>query len=143
MDLAVAELRVVKKILLRTLTCKFGNTSDGFALFLGVLNLLQHHFSRSRSLVQVVIKLLLDEIVDKLIDRQSTFRRHVFGTQFDLGLTFKYWFRHINGNSTYYTVADVAQLLVLVEELLDGTSNGLTESCLMGTTLDGMLAIDK
>ena len=86
---------------------------------------------------------MLDEIVDKLIDRQSTFRRHVFGTQFDLGLTFKYWFRHINGNSTYYTIADVAQLLVLVKEFLNGTSNGLTESCLMGTTLDGMLAIDK
>ena len=93
--------------------------------------------------MKVVVELLFDEIIDKFIHRQTAFGRHVFRTQFDLCLTFEYWFRHINGNSTYYTVADVAQLLIFVEELFDGTSDGLAESCLMGTTLDGMLTIDK
>ena len=93
--------------------------------------------------MQVVIQLVLNEVIDELIDTHTAGRAHVFRTQLHFCLALEYRFFHIDSDGAYYTITDVGQFLVLIEELLDGTSDGLAVSGLMGTSLDGMLAVDE
>ena len=87
--------------------------------------------------------MLLDEVVDKLIDTYLARRSHILRTEFDFGLALENRFLDIEGNSTYDAITDIRQLLVLIEELLDSTTDGLTESGLVGAPLDSVLSVDK
>ena len=77
--LAVTQLGVVDQVLLRPLTSRFRHACYRLALFLAVLDLLQHDLHGLRSLVQVVVQLLFDEVIDELVDGDTAGRAHVFG----------------------------------------------------------------
>ena len=70
--LAITQFGVIEKVLLSTLTSRLRHTRNRLTLFLGVLNLLEHHLHQFRILMQVVIQLLLNEVTNELIDRQTT-----------------------------------------------------------------------
>ena len=142
-DLAVAQLGVVDQVLLRPLPCRLGHTCDRLALFLAVLDLLQHDLHDLRVLMQEIIELLLDKVIDELIDGDAAGGAHVLGTEFDLGLALEDRLFHVDGDRAHHAVADVGELLVLVEKLLDRPSDRFAESRLVRTALDGMLTVDE
>ena len=85
----------------------------------------------------------LDEVVDELIDGDVAVGCHVFGAEFDFGLGLEDGFFDVDGDSTHNAVTDVGEFLVLVEELFDGAADGFAVSCLVGSALDGILAVDE
>ena len=147
---AVAQLAVVQVGFLGTFTCQLGDTGNGFALFLGVLYLLQHHFGDERVLVKVVVHFRLDEVSHVFVYCGAggfAFLRHggphVVASQFRFGLALEHGFLHVDGDGGYQAVAYVGILLVLVVELLDGTGNVLFQGSLVCTALGGVLSVDK
>ena len=127
---AVAQLAVVQVGFLGAFACQLGDAGNGFALFLGVLYLLQHHFGHKRVLVEVIVHFRLDEVSyvfvycgagGLVLLRRG--RPHVVAAQFRFGLAFEHGFFHVDGDGGYQSVAYVGILLVLVVEFLDGTGN--------------------
>ena len=92
--------------------------------------------------VQIVIDLLLDEVADVFIDAHTAIGGHRERTEFDLGLTLEHGFLDVDGNGGYDTCTNVA-VLVFAVELLDGTGNMLFKRTLVGTTLSGVLTVNK
>ena len=143
MNTAVAQLTVVQIRFLGTLTSQFCYTSNSLAVAFVLQHFLLNHLSHIQVFVQIVIDLCLDEIADKLIDADTAIRFHCERTEFDFCLTLKLWFLNVDSDSSYDTVADIHVFIVLVEKLLDGTCNMLFECTLMGSSLNGMLSVDK
>ena len=147
---AIAQLAVVQVGFLGTFAGQFGDTGNGLALFLGVLNLLEHHFGHQRIFVQVVVYFGLDEVAHVFVYRRAgrlAFLRygrpHVVRAQLGLGLALKHGLLHVDGNGGHQSVADVGIIHVLVVELLDGAGQVLFQGCLVCTALGGVLAVDK
>ena len=143
MNLTVTEFGVVEQVLLCALTSGLGDSGDGFALLLRILNLLEHHLGDVGIAVEVVVELGLDEVVDELIDGDISVGRHVFRAEFDFRLGLEDGFFDVNGYRSNNTVTDVSEFLVLIEKLLDGSSDGLAVSGLVRTTLNGVLSVDE
>ena len=93
--------------------------------------------------MEIVVELGLDKIVDELINGDTAGRRHIFGTKFDFGLALEDRLFHIDSDCSDDTVTDVCELLVLIEKLLDGTTDSLSISGLMRTALDRVLTVDE
>ena len=142
MDAAVAQLAVVHVDLLGTLTGYLGDTGNGLALLLALLNFLQHGIGHLGVAVQVVVNLGLDEVAHKLVEAAAT-GLHGGRAQLHLGLALKHRLLHIDGDGTHDTVADIGEFVVFVIKLLDGAGNMLLEGALVGTALRGVLTIDK
>ena len=144
MDAAVAQFRVVHEVLLRPFTRLLGHASDGLALTLALLNLLQHNLHDLRMLVEVVVQFALDEVVDELVDRNTPLLvGHVLRAEFHFRLALEDRLLHIDSNGSDHTVTDVREVHVFVVELLDCLANCLAESRLVRTALDSMLAVDE
>ena len=141
MDAAVAEFAVMEVCLLGTLTGQLRHTSHRLTVALTLLNLILKHLSHILMDVQIVINLLLDEVTHIFINAHPV-RRHRGGAELDLRLTLKDGFLDIDGDSRHDTCADVA-ILVFVEELLDSLGDMFLEGTLMGSALNGVLAIDE
>ena len=77
MHAAVAQFLVVEARFLGAFTRLLGHAGDGFALFLAFLNLVEHYLCRLRLDVQIVVELALDEVADKLGNRQRAVGAHV------------------------------------------------------------------
>ena len=147
---AIAQLSVVQVGLLCAFACQLGDPGNGFALFLGVLYLLQHHFGHQRVLVQIVVYLGLDEVAHVFVDGRSCRLSflghggpHVVAAQFGLGLAFEHGFFHVEGYGGYQSVANVGVFEVFVVELLDGACQVLFQGCLVGAPLCGVLPVDE
>ena len=144
MDATITQFGVVHQVLLRSLTGLFGHTRNCLALTLALLNLLKHNLHHFGMFVQIIIQFALDKIIDELVDRHTTLLRgHILGAEFDFGLTLKNRFLHIDGDSAYNTVADVREVHVLIEKLLNRLADSLTICRLMRTALNSMLAVDE
>ncbi len=91
--------------------------------------------------MQVVVDFLLDEIANILVDAHPA-RGHRQRAQLDLRLTLKDRFFHIDGYRSHDTSTNVA-VLIFPEIVTDGSSDMLLEGTLMGTTLRGVLTINK
>ena len=144
MDATITQFGVVHQVLLRSLTGLFGHTRNCLALTLALLNLLKHNLHHIRMFMQVIIQFALDKIIDELVDRHTTLLRgHILRTELHFGLTLKNRFLHIDGDSAYNTVADVREVHVLIEKLLNRLADSLTICRLMRTALNGMLAVDE
>ena len=142
MDTAIAKFTVMQVRLLGTLASQFGHTGHGLSFPFRRSNLLEHGVGNLRILVQEIVHLLFDEITHIFIHRHSV-RTHGQRTEFDLGLTFKHRFLHIDGNGRHDAVSDIPILEVLVIKLLDGLGNMLLESTLMSATLRRMLSVHE
>ena len=135
---------------LGTFTSQLGHTGNGLAFLFRFLNLLKHHISHLRILVQIVVYLGLDEIAHKLVDARSgwlVFLRHggphIVRSKFGLGLAFEHRFFHIESNGRYNPVSDIGEFLILVVEFLDGTGNVFLQGTLMRTALGSVLTVHK
>ena len=93
--------------------------------------------------MEVVIELLLHEVVDELIDAYTAGGRHILRAQLHLGLRLEDGFLYIDSYRSDNAVADIHQFLVLIEELLDGTTDGFFVGLLVRTALYGVLAVDE
>ena len=93
--------------------------------------------------MQIIVQLGLDEVVDELIDRDAAGRTHVFRAEFDFGLRLKDRFLYVDGDRSDHAVTYVRQLLVLIEELFDGTTDGFAVRRLVCSALDRVLTVDE
>ena len=143
MNLTITQFGVVDEVFLSAFTCRFGDSCNRFALFLGVLDLLEHDLHGLWVLMEIIVQLGLDEVVYELIDRDAAGRRHIFGTEFDFGLRLEDRLLYVDSDRSDYAVTDVCEFLVLIEKLFDGTSDRFAVSGLVRTALDGVLTIDE
>ena len=103
--------------------------------------------------MQIIVYIFFYEVTNKLIHANTRqwiriavgifFWSHRQRTELNLGLTFESWLYHINRNGSDQTVSNILKLHVFTIKFLDGTCNMLFKSTLMGTSLSGMLTIDK
>ena len=153
MNTAIPKLAIMQVCFLGPFTCNLCHTGNRFPFLLRLLNLLKQDFCYIRMLMEIIINIFFDKVPYKLIDTYSRqriwisvrilLRRHGKRTQFDLGLTLKSRFNHINGNGSYQSVTDILELHVLAEKFLDRPGQMFLESTLMCSTLSGMLPVDK
>ena len=139
---AVAQFAVMERHFLGTLTSGFRDAGNGFTLFLACQNLLQHDFGGGGIFVEIVVKFLFHEVVDKLVDCRTVFPHHTTA-EFDFGLRLKHRLLHLDADGGNHTVANVAVFEVFAVKLLDGARHRLAERSLVRTTLCGVLAVDK
>ena len=140
---AVAQLAVVQVGFLGSFACQFGHACHGFALFFALLYLLHHHLCHVGVFMQKVIHLTFDEVAHILVDAHTSVGFHGQRAQFYLGLTFKHRLLHVECDGGHQSVADVGIFKILLEKLLDGFGDMLLEGALVGTSLCGMLSVDK
>ena len=141
MDTTVAQFTVVEIGLLSALTSQFGNTSHRLTLPFAFLDLILQHLRDISMDMEVVIDFLFDKVTHIFIDAH-TVGRHCQGAKFDLRLTLKHRFLHIDGNGSNNTSADIT-IFVFTEIIADGSGDMLLEGTLMGTALGGMLTVDE
>ena len=141
MDAAVAELAVMEVRLLGTLTGQLRHTSHRFTVTLALLDFVLQHLGHIAVDMQIVVYALFDEVAHIFINT-DTLRRHGGRAQLDLRLTLEDGFLDIDGDGSYDTRSDIT-ILIFVIELLDGSGDVLLEGALMGTALNGVLAIDE
>ena len=142
-NLTITQLGIIDEVLFRPLSSHFRHRCYRLTLFLRVLNLLQHHVGYLRMLVKIVIELLFDKVIDELINAYTAGRTHVFGAEFDFRLTLEDRFFHIDSYRSDNAITDVRQFLILIEKLLDRSSDSFAESGLVRTALDGMLTVHE
>ena len=140
-DTAVAQLTIMEVGFLGALTGQFRHTGHCLALPLTLLDLPFQHLSHISMDVQIVIHLLLDEVADIFVDAY-TIGSHRQRSEFDLRLTLEHRLFHVDGNGCHDTRTDIA-ILILAEEIADGTGDMLLEGTLVRTALCGMLTIHK
>ena len=149
---AVTQLLIVQARLLSTLTRQLGHATHRFALTLVGLDRLEHHLGDLGVHVEVVVELLLEEVADKLLYRHApqwfmlkhwVLRHHLFGAQLDLRLTLELRLDDANADCCCHARANVPILKALARKLLDDTSHLLAKGCQVGTSLCGVLTIDK
>ena len=92
--------------------------------------------------VQVVVYLELHEVAHVLVDAFSA-RRHLKRTELNLCLALEHRFFYVQRHGSHESVAYVGELVVLAEELLDGSCYMLLESALMGAALCGVLSVHE
>ena len=126
---------------LGALTGQFRHTGHCLALPLTLLDLPFQHLSHISMDMQIVIHLLLDEVADIFVDAY-TIGSHRQRSEFDLRLTLEHRLFHVDGNGCHDTRTDIA-ILILAEEIADGTGDMLLEGTLVRTALCGMLTIHK
>ena len=93
--------------------------------------------------MQVVVQLQLHEVVHELIHAHAARGGHIFRAQFHLGLALEDGLLYVDGYRAYYAVADVGEVLVLVEKLLNRTADSFAVGGLVGTALDGVLTVHE
>ena len=93
--------------------------------------------------MEEVIHLGLDEVAHIFIDAHPTIGNHGERTELDLCLTLKHRLFHIDSDGCHEPVADIAILIVLLRELLDGLCDMLFECTLMRTSLGSVLSVDE
>ena len=93
--------------------------------------------------MEIIVHLILDEITDEFIHRNTSIGLHSERTEFDFRLTLKLRFFHVDGNGCNDSATNIGILIVLLIEFLDGSGDMLLERTLMRTTLNGVLTIHK
>ena len=127
--------------LLSTFASQLGDTSHRLTITLALLDLILQHLCHIAVDMEIVIHLLLYEVTNIFI-YADTLRRHHSRTQLNLRLTLEDRFLDIDGDSCNDTSTDIA-ILILIEELLDGSCDVLLKGTLMSTALSSMLSVDK
>ncbi len=143
MYFAVAQFAVVQVSFFGSFASQFGHACYGLAVALVLFDFLFNNFGNVQVFVEKVIHLRFHEVAHELVHADASVGFHGEGAELDFGLRFKLWFLHIDGDGSDDAGADIAVLVVLAVELLDGAGNVLLESTLVCASLDGVLPVDK
>ncbi len=142
MHTAIVELPVVEAHFLRGLASLLGHTGHCLAVAFAGLHLFKYYLCHLELAVEVVVKLLADEIADILCDRRAV-GLHVARPQTSLRLALEHRIDNIHCHCRNHTRAYVGVLEIASEIILHRPAHSLFESCQMRASLGGMLAVDK
>ncbi len=142
MDAAVAQLGVVEVYLLGAFAGLTGDSGHGLAGLLALLDFAQDYVGCVEVLVEVVVKLLLEEVADEFRHSGPVWP-HVARAEFCLGLRLEFGVLDLDGNRGHHAGADVGVFEVLGEVILHRAADSLLEGRQMGAPLGGELAVDE
>ena len=124
-------------------TGQLRHSGHGLALFLALLDFLQHHLGRVGRLVQIVVHLGLYEVAHVFVYAHPAVRFHRERAELDFRLALEHGFLDVYGYCRYQSVSDVAVLKVLAVELLYRLGYVLFERALVCASLCGVLSVDE
>ena len=139
---AVAELLIVERGLLDPLLGFLGDALECLPLPLVVDHLLLQDLGGVGVLVEVVVELKLDEVDDKLLDRDAALG-DLAAAELGLGLRLEDRLLDPDADGGGDAGADVVVVVVLVEEFLHRLADRLLEGRQMRPAVERILPVDK